>query len=136
MEQMRECVARAIAPFLEGGREFDKMPVNRLQLREWARRAMCGFNDATQDDAYEAADALQPEIDRRVEEEKAKLLERLRTPIWDALASAYATGATDVHNSWIAGTNGGEPDFGEAASDYAACVDPLTAFQQENSDAN
>ena len=78
MEQMRECVARAIAPFLEGGREFDKMPVNRLQLREWARRAMCGFNDATQDDAYEAADALQPEIDRRVAEERAKLLERLR----------------------------------------------------------
>ena len=76
MEQMRERVARAIAPFLEGGREFDKMPVNRLQLREWARQAMCGFNDATQDDAYEAADALQPEIDRRVAEEKANLLER------------------------------------------------------------
>lgn len=80
MEQMREHVARAIAPFLEGWREFDKMPVNRLQLREWARQAMCGFNDATQDDAYEAADALQPEIDRRVAEEKAKLLERLREP--------------------------------------------------------
>lgn len=66
MTDMREAVARAIAPFLEGGREFDQMPVNRLQLREWARQAMCGFNDATQDDAYEAADALQPEIDRRV----------------------------------------------------------------------
>lgn len=37
----------------------------------------------------------------------------------DALANAYAQGATDVHNSWVDGTNGSEPDFGEAASDYA-----------------
>ena len=86
MEQMRERVARAIAPFLEGGREFDKMPVNRLQLREWARQAMCGFNDATQDDAYEAADALQPEIDRRVAEEKANLEGKFRCVV------SHATG--------------------------------------------
>ena len=36
----------------------------------------------------------------------------------DAVMSAYCAGATDVHNSWVEGTNGGEADFGEAASDY------------------
>lgn len=97
-------------------------------LREAVARAIAeteGFDPAMDhiEGWYETADAA-----------IATMFERLRTPIWDALAAAYATGATDVHNSWIAGTNGGEPDFGEAASDYAACVDPLTAFQQESSD--
>ena len=52
----------------------------------------------------------------------------------EMLADAYATGATDVHNSWVAGTNGGEPDFGESASDYATSIelpDTITALQAE-----
>ena len=40
----------------------------------------------------------------------------------DAVMSAYCTGATDVHNSWVEGTNGGEADFGEAASDYYSAL--------------
>lgn len=40
----------------------------------------------------------------------------------DAVMSAYCTGATDVHNSWVEGTNGGEADFGEAASDYYSSI--------------
>ena len=53
-----EAAAMALAPEMEGGREFDKMPIDRTQLREWARKAMCGFNDATQEDAKEAARAV------------------------------------------------------------------------------
>ena len=52
----------------------------------------------------------------------------------EMLADAYATGATDVHNSWVAGTNGGEPDFNESASDYAASIelaDTIAALQAE-----
>ena len=41
----------------------------------------------------------------------------------DLLADAYSSGATDTHNSWVRGDNGSEPDFGEAASDYASSVD-------------
>ncbi len=40
----------------------------------------------------------------------------------DLLSAAYDTGATDVHNSWVEGTNDAEPDFGEAANDYARAV--------------
>lgn len=39
--------------------------------------------------------------------------------VQDMLVAAYEAGATAVHNSWVEGTNGGEPDFYEAASDYA-----------------
>ena len=46
-----ERVARALAPNLEGGREFDQMPKDRVQLRQWTAQGMCLINDATQDDA-------------------------------------------------------------------------------------
>lgn len=47
-----------------------------------------------------------------------------------ALMEAYVAGATDVHNSWVSETNGHEPDFGEAASDYAHSV-TLAAYRGE-----
>lgn len=72
-DELREAVARIVAPFLQGGREFDQMPANRVQLREWARMSMCDYNDAHQLDALDVADALQPEIGRRVAEERARL---------------------------------------------------------------
>ena len=50
-------VARVLAPHMEGGREFDQMPHDRMALRKWAREGMCNTNDATQDDALEAAQA-------------------------------------------------------------------------------
>ena len=46
-----ERVARTLAPNLEGGREFDQMPKDRAQLRQWTAQGMCLINDATQDDA-------------------------------------------------------------------------------------
>lgn len=46
-----ERVARSLAPHLEGGREFDQMPKDRAQLRQWTAQGMCLINDATQDDA-------------------------------------------------------------------------------------
>jgi FtsZ-binding cell division protein ZapB len=46
----------------------------------------------------------------------------LLTTLKDQLATAYATGATDVHNHWAAGNVEAEPDFTEAAEDYASSV--------------
>ena len=67
MDKAIEAAAMALAPEMEGGREFDKMPIDRTQLREWARKAMCGFNDATQEDAKEAARAAIAAYLRNVE---------------------------------------------------------------------
>ena len=39
------------------------------------------------------------------------------------LENAYAAGAEDVHKAWIEGTASNEPDFGEAAGDYARSID-------------
>lgn len=119
--------------------------MTQATLREAVARALCKLHIRTvrrHDTPPDELEAMLPgsvdyawrDFIPQADAAIATMFERLRTPIWDALAAAYATGATDVHNSWVAGTNGGEPDFGEAASDYAACVDPLTAFQQENSD--
>lgn len=52
-----EKAARRLATHLEGGREFDKMPPTRIELRKWSRERMCNINDATQEDAIEAATA-------------------------------------------------------------------------------
>ena len=47
----------------------------------------------------------------------------------EALAAAYMQGATDVHTHWLANPGEaprGDPEFGEAASDYAtAALDPF-----------
>lgn len=51
----------------------------------------------------------------------------------DALAAAYVAGATDVHNAWVEGVNGGEPDFGEAGWDYAHSID-LSAIKEQHHD--
>ena len=47
------------------------------------------------------------------------------TPVaWmDLLANAYSQGAEDVHKAFIGDTASFEPDFGEAASDYARSID-------------
>ena len=51
-----EAVARVLATMLEGGREYDQMPATRRELKIWNRAGMCSINDATQEDAREAAD--------------------------------------------------------------------------------
>ncbi|MGL5733632.1 MAG: hypothetical protein ACRCYS_02105 [Beijerinckiaceae bacterium] len=54
----------------------------------------------------------------------------LADAVRDLIASAYETGATDVHNAWINDLGQGEADFGEAASDYAASLtDQITALR-------
>jgi hypothetical protein len=55
----------------------------------------------------------------------------LREALKDIAKGVFIDAATQVHYSWIDGTNGREPDFGEAASDYAesfadAYVDNIT----------
>lgn len=66
-EAMREEIARIAAPMMEGGREFDQCPPDRIALRKWNREGMCSINDATQDDALTLADALLPIITRERE---------------------------------------------------------------------
>lgn len=74
-------VAKIIAPHLEGGREFDQMPPDRVALRKWRREGMCSTNDATQDDALEAARAVAPMLIAHGRElEKAEVVEWLRQP--------------------------------------------------------
>lgn len=58
-----EAVARKLAPFLEGGREYDQMPATRRELKIWSRNGMALINDATQDDAQEAATAAITALD-------------------------------------------------------------------------
>lgn len=53
-----ERVARVIAPHMEGSREYDQMPANRRELRIWRAGGMCSTNDATQEDARDAATAV------------------------------------------------------------------------------
>ena len=43
----------------------------------------------------------------------------LREALKDMAKGVFVDAATQVHYSWIVGTNGRAPDFGEAASDYA-----------------
>jgi hypothetical protein len=57
MMQDTERVARTLAPHLEGGREFDQMPPDRRTLKIWRANGMCSTNDATQEDAIDAATA-------------------------------------------------------------------------------
>lgn len=68
--ELVEIAARILAPCLEGGRKFDQMPPDRMALRKWCREGMCSTNDATQDDALEAAtavlSAVTPLIEARV----------------------------------------------------------------------
>lgn len=58
-----EKVARAIAPHMQGGREFDQCPPDRIALRKWSREGMCSVGDATQAEAMEAAQAALSAID-------------------------------------------------------------------------
>ncbi|MCH2239332.1 MAG: hypothetical protein MK060_15740 [Blastomonas sp.] len=68
-------------------------------------------------DYREAADNFAAAINARIGARPADsdMVERVQ----DMLVAAYKAGATAVHNSWVEGTNGSEPDFYEAASDYA-----------------
>lgn len=53
----------------------------------------------------------------------------MQARIEEALASAYLQGATDVHSYWVENPGEaprGDPEFGEAASDYAKAA--LGAF--------
>lgn len=73
-----EAVARAVAPMMEGGREFDQMPPTRLELRQWSRSGMCSTNDATQDDATELAQSAIAALDAARGDPVARVVEWLR----------------------------------------------------------
>ena len=55
--QVIEAMARAVSGHMEGGREFDQMPPDRVALKRWDREGLCSINDATQDCAKELAKA-------------------------------------------------------------------------------
>lgn len=88
-----EIAARVLAPFLEGGRKFDQMPPDRIALRKWCREGMCSTNDATQDDALEAASAVlaavTPQIEARV---TGEIVAWLRKDDFNGTADALAAG--------------------------------------------
>jgi len=115
-------------PFCGGDAEYhsDKGPTGEVY-------AWVGCNQCDAMSVHCDVRSMQPEethpIDawntRASDAEITRLTEALRAAEErerDAVMSAYCAGATDVHNSWIDGTNGGEPDFGEAASDYYSSI--------------
>ena len=83
--ELVEIAAKVLAPHMEGGREFDQMPPDRIALRKWCREGMCSTNDATQDDALEAATAalaaVTPQIEARVVGEIAKRFDHIRSDL-------------------------------------------------------
>ncbi len=101
--------------------------------QETLREAVARAIDACDPDRIDHALCLR-EADAAI----ATMFERLRTPITDALKFAYCQGARDVSYELTGDTETAEDDFGEAGDDYAAfaALELLTAFQQENSDAN
>jgi len=76
MTDITEKLARAIAPELEGEREFDRMPPDKVARRKWHREGMCGPNDATQEDAREVVGLMLPIIARREREAVEAMRER------------------------------------------------------------
>lgn len=88
---------------MEGGREFDKMPIDRTQLREWARKAMCGFNDATQEDAKEAAravlEAIREPTPKMIENGNIALSRNGVDSVIDDVAKKVVTPATPLANN-------------------------------------
>lgn len=108
MEQMRERVIEAI-------REIDA----ECQIDEYGTEYLNGETDLSEWECEVIADAalylMQPEIDRRVAEEKAKLLERLRDDLnmaidliqeakgWEGPRGGPVTDRLDAAEMWIDG---------------------------------
>lgn len=98
MTDLRERVARTLAPLLEGGREFDNMLVDGGALRVWSRNGMAEINDVTKDDALEAADAViaallaelaEPTQEMLIAGDQAWSEGTLTLAIWQAMLAAH-----------------------------------------------
>lgn len=104
--------------------------------------AECDMDELVADGGITAAMVVQQEAKEQQKRMRTAIAAALTTQpqageaveITDALRAAYEQGATDVHNEWLrAHENGegpprGDPEFGEAASDYAASVnDPFSS---------
>ncbi|AYJ87628.1 hypothetical protein D3Y57_19015 [Sphingomonas paeninsulae] len=111
IEQARECdverVAEAMRAWATDGADIQ----SKYYAIDRGKRVQ-SFDDrdeahlfARRLNALAAIAAMQPTIDAAISGERA---------------NAYIAGATDVHNHWAAGNVEPDPDFGEAASDYAA----------------
>jgi len=91
--ELVEIAANVLAPFMEGGREFDQMPPDRIALRKWCREGMCSTNDATQDDALEAATAVLAAVTPQIEARVTGEIEAwLRRDDFNATAAALEAG--------------------------------------------
>ena len=123
-ETLREAVARILAPHLRGGREFDDMPKNRVQYREWAAIGKCEYNDATQEEAFDAADAA-----------IATMFERLREAVKETPSLTVdlirKENYSGEHREWKKPIT-----FPQNAEFYETVLEAIiaAAFQQENSD--
>lgn len=104
MTDMREAIARAIVK--ANWPKFSESDIDEM----WMGYLL---------EAEAALSLMQPEIDRRVAEERAKLLERLRVPSETILG----IGAQQMPDY--------DPNNQDAMNVWQAM---LTAFQQENSD--
>lgn len=113
MTDMREAVARALAKH------------DRIEICSDASYALSSYGPK----ADAAISLIQPEIDRRVAEERERLLERLRVPS-EGMIEAGSEAANDGHCSIDADTG----PWVRSAGIEAGWQAMLTAFQQENSD--
>ena len=103
MTDMREAIARALAKH------------DRIEICSDASYALSSYGPK----ADAALSIMQPEIDRRVAEERAKLLERLREPTHEMIRRLNAACDTpDVQMAWV----------------FPYIADMLAQFEKENSD--
>ena len=142
-EAMREEIARIAAPMMEGGREFDQCPPDRIALRKWNREGMCSINDATQDDALTLADELVFLDGGRVVQQgrPAEVIARPRTPyvaqvVGLNLYAGHALDGSTVHTSWGAVVAAPHEHRGESWVAFAPRAVALYRARPEGSPRN
>ena len=99
-------------------------------MREAVAKSICAANEHTDhsnwrmylDEADAALSLMQPEIDRRVAEERAKLLERLREPGWGLVETVMDCGPIGC---CIIGET-------EAKAILVSIAEAITQFEKEN----
>ena len=81
-------------------------------------RPIAGIENRTSQEVF---DMMCDRIRWRLSSGDLVLIDRegMRERVHELLRAAYSEGATNVHDTWVAGLGQREADFGEAAHDYA-----------------
>lgn len=87
------------------------------KIADYQRAADCG-RAALEELGEQGEDAILALIHSQPAQ-PAPSSDALREALKELAKGVFVHAATQVHYSWIYGTNGRDPDFGEAASDYA-----------------